>query len=166
MTYSKWYSPSTVAYAEPEGIEFTDGDSHLDRTFNLITVDHLRGFVAKRGITVEGSRAVCFGGWHVNTSSAVGLQLQIQAQRLARIVDTRVSLMQNGVVGANVAVDTSGDVGVYEGLFSSYWRFKGSVDADDFAVLLDFAPRADMPSSNPFILRSVKLRLILSYDFA
>jgi hypothetical protein len=162
MTYSKWYSPSTIAYAEPEGIDFTDGDSHLDRTSNLITVDHLKGFATTGGMVVEGSRAVRFGGWQVDVSSAVGLQLEIQAQRLARIVDTCVSLMQGSVVGANVAVDTSGDVAVYEGMFSSYWRFKGSVDADDFAVLLDFAPRDDMPSSNPFILRSVKLRLILS----
>jgi hypothetical protein len=159
MNYTSWHNASTISTYDVEGIQFTDGDSVLDNVRDLITVDNLVGVAAGQRVSLSGSNALLFSGWRFDVAVPLIVEVRILAQRYARIVDTVVRLTNGVAAGDNVAdLEMSNDK-TYSGLLSSYWRAGVDVRDPRFGLILDFAPRDDMPSSNPLILRSVQMRI-------
>jgi hypothetical protein len=158
MAWTEWHGAGRVRYWTDSGVEFTDGDTVLDRTTNLITRDHLRGYTVNNNVVAPSARGLVFDQFNFDTTGAKSLAVEIVAERMARIVDYTVQIVAgNQLLGNNVADQDMSRVKVYEGSLSEYWRTKGL--ASDFGILLDFAPRPDMPSSNPLIIRTVRVRL-------
>jgi hypothetical protein len=161
MAWTEWKTAGTVGYWTDTGIEFTDGDSVLDRANNLITVAPIVGVSSGRSVSSYGSRGLVFSNFGVSVNSAISVAVEITAQRLARIVDTQVQLVQGTVLlGKNLADVSTENFKVYSGSCDSYWGVKAlTVSSNQFGVLLDFGASPVTPSRNSLILRSVRVRV-------
>lgn len=131
----------------------------LDTVRNLITVNNLVGVAAGQRVNTVGSRALLFTDFGFEAVAALTVEFEIEAQRLARIADSRIQLYLNSAVGSNVATDSTENFKTYSGTLKDYWRCSVDVSQPNFGIIVDFAPRADIPSSNPLILRSVRMRI-------
>lgn len=159
MTWTTWRAPQQTNYWTDSGIEFAGFEKPLDRVGSLISLDPLTGTTCKNEILPSGSRGLIFTHFGFDVSTALAVEVAITADRMARIVDSAVQLWQGSTVGNNVAdLDMSREK-VYSGSLKDYWRCSVNPSSDNFGVLLDFAPRLDMPSSNKLILRSVTVRI-------
>jgi hypothetical protein len=164
MSWTRWHRPRSINYWTDSGIEFTDGDSVLDPSNTIISQSYLTG-IATSGFNLGGvnqvsSRGLIFSDFGFTQVPVEELELMIVCDRYARIVDERVQLYNQQPLGINVADTSSDNQKVYSGAVSSFWRTPIlSVGDPAFGVLLDFAPRPDMPSSNPLIIRSVSIRV-------
>jgi hypothetical protein len=164
MEWSKWHRPRSINYWTDSGIEFTDGDSILDPSNTIISQSYLTGIASSNFNIAEvnqvSSRGLIFSNFGFLEGPVAELELMIICDRYARIVDERVQLYNQQPLGANVADSNTDNQKVYSGNLSSFWRTAVSSISDTaFGVLLDFAPRPDMPSSNPLIIRSVSIRV-------
>lgn len=159
MAWTDWHSPRALALWTDTGIEFSDGTEPLDRTGNLITLEPLIGTTRNNTVLQSGSRGLIFTDFGFSINSARSVAVEILATRLARVVDDRVQLWQGSAVGANVATATTEDLRVYSGAMDDFWRTAVDPSRADFGLLLDLAPRPDMPSNTRPIVRSVRIRI-------
>lgn len=164
MAWTKWKTPRNIELWTDTGIEFTDGDAVLDRPTDISTVGLLYAVSQNYNSTVNtyGSRGLIFSDFGFDAGTVAAVEVEIVAQRMARIVDSRVQLYAGTALGKNVADRNIENVKTYLGDLGAFWGIE-SVDASaaNFGVLVDFAPRSDMPSSNTLIVRSVKMRVDL-----
>lgn len=164
MAWTKWKTPRQVKLWTDTGVEFSDGDAILDTPDNLSSVGLLYAVSQNYNSTVNtyGSRGLIFADFGFDSGTINAVEVEISAQRMSRIVDTRVQLYDNRAIGKNVADTTMDNVKVYSGDLGAFWGIE-TVDpaSNNFGVLVDFAPRSDMPSSNQLIVRSVRIRLDL-----
>ena len=158
--WTEWRGAGRVRYWTDTGVEFTDGDGVLDRTTNLITQTHLKGYTVNTSVVAPGARGLIFDQFGFSVSGVRGLAVEIVAERLARIVDHAVFVLDaaDRTVSQNLADLNMNRVKEYRGDLDSYWHCRSL--PQDFGILLDFAPRPDMPSSNPLIIRTVRVQLL------
>jgi len=166
--WSSWKSPTIIQHWTDEGSDFTDGDGILDTTSNFISSQPLYGvsFNYDEVVQTYGTKGLVFTGFGFDTDSAgvAMIEVEIRADRMARIVDERVQLWRGSeLIGVDVADESMENLKVYSGAVGAYWGVENlDPGAADFGVLLDFAPRNDMPSSNRLIFRHVKMRILYS----
>jgi hypothetical protein len=158
MTWSKYYSPRKLEYWTDSGIEF---DTAVNNTSVLISQQYLTGVALSTGnVTLAGTRGLVFTDFGILESQCSEIELTVRSDRLGRIVDDRVQLWNGSAVGANIAQRSSENLQLFTGTVSDYWKTPAvNPSTVNFGVLIDFAPRADMPSSNPLIVRSIALRI-------
>lgn len=134
----------------------------MDSVENLKSVAQLYGAAQNYNDTVNtyGSKGLIYTAFAFDAGAVTAVEVRIEAQRYARIVDSRVQLYLNGTLGTNVADDSTENIKTYNGQLGAYWGME-SVDVSlaTFGVLVDFAPRNDMPSSNNLLVRSVRMRV-------
>jgi hypothetical protein len=158
MTWSKYYSPRKLEYWTDSGIEF---DTAATNSAVLISQQYLTGIALSGGsLTLAGTRGLVFSDFGIQESQCSEIELTVRSDRLGRIVDDRVQLWNGSAVGANVAQRSSENLQLFTGTVVDYWRSPVvNPNTVNFGVLIDFAPRPDMPSSNPLIVRSIAIRI-------
>jgi hypothetical protein len=162
--WSSWKTPANIAHWTDEGIEFSDGDNQLDSVSNIETILPLYGISVdyNEDVNTYGAKGLIFTGFGFDSASTgiSHVEIEIKADRLSRIVDDRVQLWNSVLIGDDVSDDSTENIKVYSGAVGAYWGVE-NIDpgAVEFGVLLDFAPRSDMPSSNRLVFRSVKMRV-------
>lgn len=165
MEWSSWRAPRSVGYWTDSGIEFTDGDSVLDRASSIISQQYLTGTVLtdSREVRQLGSRGLIFTDFGFASGAVAEIELSVVSSKLARIIDQRVQLYLTEAIGNNLAREDSENHQTYSGDLVQVWGVSSVAISDPgFGVLLDFAPRPDMPSSNPLIIHSVSMRVLYS----
>jgi hypothetical protein len=164
IMWSSWKTPANIAHWTDEGIEFSDGDNQLDSVSNIETILPLYGISVdyNEDVNTYGAKGLIFTGFGFDSASTgiSHVEIEIKADRLSRIVDDRVQLWNSVLIGDDVSDDSTENIKVYYGAVGAYWGVE-NIDpgAVEFGVLLDFAPRSDMPSSNRLVFRSVKMRV-------
>ena len=162
MTWSNWNTPANIAHDTDNGINFTDGDSVLDRTTDLQSTAPLFGSAQDYNdrVNTYGTKGLIYTAFGFPAGVVDSVQLRIEAQRYARIHDARVQLFTTGAVGTDVSDLSAENDKTYSGLLGAYWGME-NIDVSDisFGALIDFAPRNDMPSSNNLIVRRVRMRV-------
>jgi hypothetical protein len=167
MAWTQWYRPQQVAVLTQNEIDYTDGDSVLDRPSKLISVAPLYGVgtsAAESAVNVYGGNSLQFSGFGITESGTVlGIEVETHVLRLNRICDSVVQLYFNGLLGKNLASDSYDSVQRY-GAANNTWGISGAVPYTEsgFGVVLDLAPHPRYPSSTRPVIRSVQMRLYLS----
>jgi hypothetical protein len=162
--WSKWKTPANIQHWTDAGTDFTDGNGILDKTSNFISSTSLYGISMnyEDEVNTYGTKGLVFTGFGFDTDSTgiTKVEVEIVADRVARIVDERVQLWNSELVGSNVADTSTENRKTYTGDLGAYWGVE-NIDpgAAEFGVLLDFAPRSDMPSSNRLVFRTVRMRV-------
>jgi hypothetical protein len=165
--WSSWKSPTNIQHWTDTGSEFTDGDGVLDTTSNFVSSTSLYGVSMnyEEAVNTYGTKGLVFTGFGFDTDSTgiISVEVEIKVDRLARIVDERVQLWRSELIGSNVADTSTENTKTYSGDLGAFWGAE-NIDpgAAEFGVLLDFAPRSDMPSSNRLVFRSVRMRVFYS----
>lgn len=155
------YEPKIIQEIASSEISFTDGQTPLDRPFNVNTVIPIRATALSNGqLESAGSRSLVFRNFGiVNPGTVQGIELELEITRLARVQDKTIQLWYQGqAVGRNRADLSAGDLHVYGGN-SDLWDAAVDVTDSSFGFLIDLQPHTLYPSSNLVYLRRVKLRL-------
>lgn len=162
IMWTHWHRAHSVQQQDQNQIGYTDGDTVLDSTVNLITVLPLRGIHMGTGtLLTQPANSLVFAAFgFAVTGTVTGIQAQLDIQRVARIQDHVVQLWYHGAVGVNRAVDSAEDVQHY-GDAHDLWATDQPIDFNStaFGIVVDLQPHHAIPSSTPAIIASVQLRL-------
>lgn len=156
------YTPRTIQEIASDEIAFTDQQGQLDRPFNVNTVIPIRATALSTGqLSADSSRSLVFRDFGIPAgATVVGIELQLEITRLARVQDRVIQVWSGGQArGRNLADLTAGDLHVY-GSPTDLWSTENLAVADPgFGFLIDLQPHTLYPSSNLVYLRQLKLRL-------
>jgi hypothetical protein len=148
-------------------VDFTDGDSVLDRTSGLITAQPLTGIARDSQVLTNHSRALRFSDFGFDpaavTGTVIGAAVVIVCQCWNRIALTQVQLCDHAGHSVNVAVHSTANHHTHAGTFAHYWHCEPQVFDSQFGVTVDFAPVDHTPSNNTLILHSVHMALITDH---
>ena len=148
-----WQHPSNIVNHETDQVAWNS-------SFPLETQLPLTGVATSTGsMVLQGSNALrlTFPVAHAGRTPT-GMSFRINSQRLARIEETVVQLW-NGqqLVGTNQAQRSTDNLIVLGGQLNT-WAVDLNQWSDSWAVVVDFAPRAQQPSSNRLIVYEFALR--------
>lgn len=161
MAWTKWLLPRVVERLETDQIDFTDGDTVLNRTDNLVSVLPVYGVgtsASDSAVNVYGSNSLLFRDFGFGGGTVAGIEVETNIVRLSRVRDRTVQLWSGALVGTNRASDNYDQIQRYGGQ-SDVWGTTGINFGDSgFGVVVDLQPHPQYPSSTTVIIRSVQIR--------
>jgi len=165
MAWSPWKSPQQARQLETDEIDLVSQIAHKAEDF--VSARPVKSISTSFGTFIrEESNSVVFTDWGFELGAVEGIEVRIQAARVARIQDKTVQLWDGTkTVGENLADLSAGDDHVY-GSASDRWGVPASfgfpLDSSDFGVVIDLQPHREIPCSDTVVLRSVKMRIYYS----
>lgn len=161
MAWTKWLLPRSVERLETDQIDFTDGDSVLNRTTDLVSVLPVYGIgtsASDTAVNVYGSNSLLFRDFGFSGGTVGGIELETNVVRLSRVRDRVVQLWNGALAGVNRASENYDQIQRY-GSISDTWGTTGiDFTNSGFGVVVDLQPHPQYPSSTTIIIRSVRIR--------
>lgn len=161
MAWTKWLLPRAVERLETDQIDFTDGDTVLDRTTNLVSVLPVYGVgtsASDTAVSTYGSNSLLFRDFGFGGGTVLGVEVETNIVRLSRVRDRTVQLWSGALIGVNRASENYDQIQRYGGL-DDIWGTTGTdFTSSGFGVVVDLQPHPQYPSSTTVIIRSVQIR--------